>query len=396
MHVSPTQDQLRLARKIVDDAHRHQGLASVDLDRFWADQMVAIADPFFDKCPQLPLGIMMGSECAFVELGEPEDRSRLADDEAYRSALSKRYNDESERIVGKRVLPEADAPSERAWPKVKKLNEIFEAPEAWINGSYWIREAASDESSLAALLDRVERRLEDLKEFILPNDWAEEKAGLVGLGDQVPLYRSQRGPVTFAMSVYGVENLIYLILDNPDLAARFRDLILRTILERARILDTEAGYKPSEAPHGWSWYDDNCAMLNARMYDFFGYPILKAVFDRYCPDAADTRGQHSDSAMGHLLPSLGRLKLTWTNFGPTLTIGMIREHLPSAVIRGQLAPFAFSRNEETSIVAETLRDFEYSREARGVVFETAGSINNGSMLTGMRLIMSTIQNHCRY
>jgi uroporphyrinogen decarboxylase len=396
MHVSPTQDQLRLARKIVDDAHRHEGLASVDLDRFWADQMIAVADPFSGKCPQLPLGIMMGGECAFVELGEPEDRYRLTHDDAYRTALSKRYNDESEKIVGKRVLPEADAPGERAWPKVKKLNEIFEAPEVWVNGSYWIREAASDESSLAALLDTVERRLENLREFILPNDWAEEKTRLTGLGERVPLYRSQRGPVTFAMSVYGVENLIYLIVDNPDLAARFRDLILRTIMERARILDSEAGHEPAEAPHGWSWFDDNCAMLNARMYDFFGYPILKAVFDRYCPDAADTRGQHSDSAMGHLLPSLGRLKLTWTNFGPTLTVGMIREHLPGAIIRGQLAPFTFSRNEETSIVAETLRDFEYSREARGVVFGTAGSINNGSRLTGMRLVMSTIQKHCRY
>jgi len=66
------------------------------------------------------------------------------------------------------------------------------------------------------------------------------------------------------------------------------------------------------------------------------------------------------------------------------------------VINGQLAPFTFSRHEEVNMVAETIRDFEYSRELKGVVFSTAGSINNGSRLTGLRLIMSAIQRYCRY
>jgi hypothetical protein len=48
------------------------------------------------------------------------------------------------------------------------------------------------------------------------------------------------------------------------------------------------------------------------------------------------------------------------------------------------------------MVAETIRDFEYSRDKKGVVFTTAGSINNGSRLTGLRLIMSAIQRYCRY
>ena len=212
----------------------------------------------------------------------------------------------------------------------------------------------------------------------------------------MPLYRQQRGPVTFAMSVYGVENLIYLIMDNSELAARFRDVIARTILERARLLDEEAGLTAESVPHGWSWADDNCAMLNAEMYEFFGYPIVKAIFNRYCPDQGDTRGQHSDSDMGHLLPILGKASLTWTNFGPNVSVSQIPEYLPDALIRGQLAPFTFCRNEEVNIVAETLRDFEMSRDKKGVVFSTAGSINNGSRLTGMRLIMATIQRHCKY
>ncbi|HHT26833.1 MAG TPA: hypothetical protein GXZ82_06260 [Firmicutes bacterium] len=100
--------------------------------------------------------------------------------------------------------------------------------------------------------------------------------------------------------------------------------------------------------------------------------------------------------MGHLLPLLGELGLTVVNFGPTLTVSEIREHLPNAVIHGQLAPFTFSRNEEEKIVAEFIRDYKMAREKRGLVFATAGSINNGSRLTGMRLIMSAIQHFGRY
>ena len=241
------------------------------------------------------------------------------------------------------------------------------------------------------MLDRVEERLEDLRAFMLPENWAEERERLMGLGRKPGLYRGQRGPVTFAMSVYGVEALIFLILDNPDLAGRFRDLILRAMLERAGILDEEAGYTPAKAPRGFSFADDNSALLTAEMYEFFAYPIVKGMFDRYCPDPGDRRGQHSDSDMGHLLPILGRCNLAWTNFGPTVMVDEIRRHMPNAVIQGQLAPFVFSRNEEVNIVAELLRDIELAGEKRGLLFATAGSINNGSRLTGLRLIMGAIQ-----
>jgi uroporphyrinogen decarboxylase len=100
--------------------------------------------------------------------------------------------------------------------------------------------------------------------------------------------------------------------------------------------------------------------------------------------------------MGHLVPILARENMTGVNFGPNVLIDHIREHMPTAVIQGVLAPFTYSRNDEVGIVAEFLRDFEMAREKRGVVFATAGSINNGSRLTGMRLIMSAIQRYGRY
>ena len=48
------------------------------------------------------------------------------------------------------------------------------------------------------------------------------------------------------------------------------------------------------------------------------------------------------------------------------------------------------------MVAEFLRDFEMAREKRGLKFSAAGSINAGSKLTGMRLLMAAVQEYGRY
>ena len=100
--------------------------------------------------------------------------------------------------------------------------------------------------------------------------------------------------------------------------------------------------------------------------------------------------------MGHLLPILGRLELTGCNFGPTLTVSQIRRYMPDTRIDGQLAPFAFMSNNEEVIIEEVKRDCEMARGKKGLNFSTAGSINNGSLLTSMRAVMHGIQYYGRY
>ena len=320
-------------------------------------------------------------------------------DEAWALDLSRRYNDVAGRIVGRPLLPATPVDRTRVWPEIKALNDIFESRNVWeggAKGSWWLQQAANTPEELAALLDRVERRLEHLRDFLFPDNWDEEKHRLEALGLRVPLYRGQRGPCTFACSVYGAENLLLLYYDDPGLMRRFSEVLRRAILERARVIDEEAGFSPATAPRGWSWADDNSCLFNTEMFESFAMPIHRAVLGRYAPDPGDRRYQHSDSAMGHLLPLLSELDLNGVNFGPTLRVREIRQYCPHAVIEGQMAPFTFSRNEEANMVAEFLRDFEQAREKRGLRFATAGSINNGSRLTGMRLLMAAIQRYGQY
>jgi uroporphyrinogen decarboxylase len=377
----------------------NDGLAPVDLDRFWTDNAVANAAPFGRDIPQVAMGIGMGRDPIFEELGIEEDQYRYLHDIDWRMELNRAYNDKAERIVGRRLQNETPPNPDIRRPSVKELNDIFEAENVWHGQSWWLKQSVDTPEQLAALLDRVEARTADdetLRKFLLPADWEERKQSLTDHGQPLPRYRGQRGPVTFACSIFGPENLIFLIMDQPALAERFRDAILRAMLGRARILDAEAGDTPRTAPRGFGFADDNCCLLNPEMYELFGWPILKGMWDVYSPDPGDRRYQHSDSDMAHLLPLLGRLDLTGTNFGPTLTVREIRQHLPHAVIEGQLAPFTFSRNDERGMVSEFLRDYAQALPRRGLRFATAGSINQGSRLTGMRLIMSAIQHFGRY
>lgn len=394
-----TDDNQKKVRRLLDDTAANQGLAPLDLERFWADQAQAGSNPFGTDTTQPAFGASCTRECIFAELGMEEDFQRLYTDPAWAQQLSRQYNDRAEKIVGRRILPETMPDPGKQWPEVKALHDIFEGQNIWEGGkagSWWLKQAASTPDELAALLDRVDARLDNLRAFLLPPNWDAEKKRLMANGHNLPRYRAQRGPCTFACSIYGAENLLLLHYDDPALFARFSDTIARAIIARAMLLDSEAGDTPATAFKGWWWADDNCCLFTPEMYETFAMPIHRQVFATYAPEPGHYRYQHSDSSMAHLLPLLSELDLTGTNFGPTLTVAEIRASCPHAVIEGQLAPFTYSRNEEANMVAEFLRDFDQAREKRGLNFTTAGSINNGTRLTSMRLLMAAIQRYGRY
>lgn len=397
--IHPTADHLAKAQSLLRETAAHGGLAPVDLEKFWHDQEIASKNPFAPDIPQCPMNIPMSGECVWDELGIPEDYYRYDHDPAWRRELNIAYNNQAEKIVGRRLLSETFDDPALHYPPTKALHDIFEAKNEWHGWSWWLQQSAHSEHELSTLLDRVDRRLENLRPFILPPNWSAEKARLLALGIKPPLYRWQRGPCTFATSILGTENMLMLCLDNPALTIRLRDTILRAMLALAHLLDEEAGpppFTPATAPRGFAFADDNCCLFNPEMYELFALPILRTIFQTYAPSPTDSRYQHSDSPMAHLLPLLGTLHLTGTNFGPTVTITEIRRHLPHAAIDGQLAPFTFSNNESERLILEFLRDFDQAKDSRGLRFATAGSINNGSRLTSLRLIMSALQHFGRY
>lgn len=370
------------------------------LSSFWqADALAHLQNCFNPAAPQVALGIRMSDECVFAELDEPGNpwgytpRQRRMD-------LNRRYNDRSEKIVGLRLLREELPPEDAVFPAYREIGEVFAGEYRFDGNTTWLHGTLDTPEALRAQLDRVEAMdAQALRDFVLPPNWASEKKRIYETyGITPPLWHHVRGPITLATSIYGVERVLFLYYDDPELFVRLRDAILKTILGYIDLFHREAGYTPETAPHGFSFADDDCNLLTPDMYELFGYPVLRRVFEVQSPDPGDERFQHSDSAMGHLLPILSRLNLTGCNFGPTVTVEQIRQTMPRTRIDGQLAPLTFMRNDPAAITAEVRRDCEAIRRtgARGLNLSTAGSINNGSSLASMRVVMEAIAEYGQY
>lgn len=373
-------------------------MLDLDIEQFWKDEETAHKDNCFSKeAKQVAVGIRMSDECVFAELGEegepwgytPPDR---------RLELNKRYNEKALKIVGRKLLHEsAPAPSDSRFPSYKQIGEVFGGEYVFDGKTTWLKGRMETEEDLKKTLDKIDSM--NLRDFILPKNWESEKKRIYEKYGKLPgQFRGVRGPVTLATSVYGTENLLFLYYDNPDLYIRFSETIKKVIHEYINIFIEESGHTRETFTHGFSFSDDDSNLLTPEMYEQFGYPILKSVFGFTSPNPTDERYQHSDSAMGHIIPILSKLNLTGCNFGPTVTITEIRKHMKTTRIDGQLAPFTFMRNNESEITAEVKRDCEMAKlnNLRGLNLTTAGSINNGSLLTSLKTVMASIQKYGRY
>ena len=371
-------------------------LYPVDLERFWHDNALSMDKPFSTDKPQVPMALRTTEGCLWKELGIPKD-PRYYEDPLVHARLNRLYNDKAEEIVGARILRETLIPPEEDLPRPLRIEELFGSEITTIEGSEeiqgadWVRESVHSIGELEERMARVAGI--DLLKVVFPDGFQETLARLRDTyGVEQPLGMHIRGPVTAAISICGVENVIFWLVDYPEVMARFRDLLAEKIVELSTLLRRATG-----APQrGFSFSDDNCAMLNADLYERFGLPILQHVFSVFSPDEGDWRFQHSDSEMTHLLPLLNRVRLRAVNLGPTVHPATIRREMPRTVIHGQLPPFTFSRGTPEEIYASVRRDIEAVGTDGGLVVTTAGSVNPGSRLEGLRAVMYAIQQHGRY
>lgn len=373
----------------------------LDVEQFWKDDEEAHKDNCFNKdAAQVAMGICMSDECVFDELGvpgypwdyNPPDRMR---------ELCCRYNDKAEKIVGKRILSEKYPTQVQRFPYIPRIGEIFGGEYKIVNHIEWLESDCRTPEQLSKLLDRVEGM--DIYDFVCPKNWEKETKRIYETTGVKPDPRELgghevRGPVTLATSIYGVENFVLLLLDEPELGLRFGRAVGNAIMKRGKAVDRMCGYDETNRPGGFRFFDDNCCLLNVDMYEDFAFPILKEIFEYWSPNPEDERYQHSDSEMSHIIPSLARLNLTGCNFGPTVLVDKIRKYMPNTRIDGCISPIVFMENDEAQIVEQVKRDCNMAKElgCRGLNIDTAGSINNGSLLTSMRLIMAAIQNYGRY
>ncbi len=382
-------------------------MLDLDIEQFWKDEALAHEDNCFSKnASQVALGIRMSDECVFAELGEDGQPWGYTPPQR-RYELNCRYNEKARKIVGRPLLREDKPLPPEKMPKVtipgaRQIGEVFGGKYVFDGNTTWLRGNLSGPEDLKKKLDEVAALVADpeaFRSFVLPKDWDERCRAVYELyGKRPGQFTGIRGPVTLATSIFGTQELLFLYYDDEGLYTEFADRIADVVLAYVDLYIRESGATPENFRHGFTFLDDDSNLLTPEMYRAFGYRVLKRVFERTAPAPGDYRYQHSDSAMGHLIPLLADFDLTGCNFGPTVTVREIRKYMPRTRIDGQLAPFTFMRNVEEDIVAEVRRDCEAAKEndLRGLNISTAGSINNGSLLTSMRTVMAAIQKYGRY
>ena len=375
-------------------------MKELNIEQFWKDDALAHEDNCFAKnAPQVALGIRMSDECFRDELGVDVDPWLPNPPELMRDC-AKRYNDKAEKIVGKRLVNEVYPSRYEVFPKIKRIGDVFGGRYFYKGGSEYLEGSVETVSDLEKLLNNVEKM--DIPDFIFPSGWDKNIKDIhekTGLKPEPRVFgRHIRGPCTLAASIIGVSNFVYFWYDEEELMLRFSRAIGDVIIKINKAIDSACGYTEQNKPAGFSFADDNCCLTTPEFYEAFGFPVLKRVFDYWSPKDNDMRYQHSDSDMGHLLPILGKLNFTGVNFGPKVLVNEIRKYLPKARIDGCVAPYVFMRNQSEEIVSQTKRDCQMAIESgmKGLNLSTAGSINPGSSLESLRLVMQTIQNFGRY
>ncbi|MCL2478092.1 MAG: hypothetical protein FWF22_01220 [Treponema sp.] len=378
-------------------------MEALDLARFLKDNEEAKKENCFNpKAKQAAFGVSMELDCVYEELGIRDGLHPWAPrpPELMRKYI-RQYNDRAEEIIGYRIMNETYPSQKNLFPYIKRIGDIFEGRYTLKEYAEWLEPSVSSAHELEAMLDRVEKL--DLFSFVIPDNWeiecrrVYEKYG-IRPNPQMMEGRMIRGPVTAATSVMKGEDFIMLYYDAPELFERFGMVMADTLVEYVKVVDRACGYSEENRPRGFRFNDDNCCLLTPHMYEVFACPVLKKVFDYCSPGEDDSRYQHSDSDMAHLVPILARFNLTGVNFGPNVLVDMIRPYMPKTRIDGCISPLAIQRNDEEELVRQVKRDCRTAIDNgwRGLNIAAAGLTTYGSRLSSLRLMMQVIQNYGQY
>ena len=361
---------------------------NLDLSEFWTENALCEGKAFRTDKPRCPIALPVDDHWLLDEMGE-KSTLRYFRDAEYAADLNRRCNDRCEEQLGMRPFRDTPAPK----PPLRIEHLFGSRTELTENGTPWLEPGITSPAELARKLDGIEKTSEaELRELIFSNGGRVERDAVATSVEKNVVGAYSRGPATIATSVIGTTETMYWLVDESTLMERFFRALAETIVRYQRIIERKRGV----VFKGYGFLDDNCALLSPPLYEKFCYPVLQRVFEEFAPQEGEGRYQHSDSAMGHLLPALSRLHFHAVNFGPTIPAEEIRRHMPRTEIHGQVAPMTLRNGRAEEIIAEVKRDFSAVGADGGLLVTTAGSIAAGTSFQNIRTLMWAVREFTRY
>ncbi len=334
------------------------------------------------KGNRVPLVLMFEEYFLFGVLPET-DTKRYYIDLEYRHASEKEFNNLAEQEIGIRPFNENKLIYMKGALEVRLgAKRVVDSGEtAWIHPTVHSREELSE------WIETYEKT--DLRNNAVPETWANEGDLFTDkTGIPVTYLPSTTGPVTMAAAIVGTTELCMWCMDDPGLMKSFFTVLCQKqiefiegnqLRENGEIFRTGIGIN-----------DDSCCLFSPLMYEQFIAPYLEKLFSVFAPDPEGKRRQHSDSAMGHLMPILREFGVNEVNLGPSIHPAEIREAMPDAMIHGQMPPMTLRNGTEDEIRAVVQRDFDalgYDKFAES----TSGVMSAGTSWENIRLYMKAVE-----
>jgi len=359
-----------------------------DVREFWIENDLSRDRPFRTDKPRAPIEISIDDHWLLEEMAVPSTVQYFSDAE-YRAETNRRCNDRLEESLGRRFFSESVDP-----PAILRIEEVMGSERHVVEGGTpWLEAGYQSIDELESGIKQIGQWSDgDLKNKIFSSGGKISSVCPNEDGSKPTRRAGSRGPATQATSIVGTMNCLYWVMDYPEIMGSFFELLGDIIIRYHQIVSDEAGV----GYNGYYWLDDNCALYSPDLYQEFCYPALKRVTEFFAPALGDYRYQHSDSEMRHLLPILSRVGFHGVNFGPTLPASLIREHMPNAVIHGEVAPNTLRDRGFEAVEAEVMRDFNAVGKDGGLVVTTCGSVSAGTSIESIRGFMWAVQEHCRY
>ncbi len=178
-------------------------------------------------------------------------------------------------------------------------------------------------------------------------------------------------------------------MDQPDLMKEFFKILGAKLVEYIKLLRSCCDVEYN----GIAINDDNCFLFSPELYERYCAPVMENLFKKFAPEKTDTRYQHLDSNMQHLIPILNELGVNAVNFGPEIHPATIRKLMPDARIYKQMPPFVLRNGTKEKIIEIVKRDMDILKADGNFVETPAGSVASGTPLKNIRIYMWAVQEY---
>jgi len=351
----------------------------LDLNTFWQNNDEA-AKQAPGKRRRIPIAFSVDDHYLIETLVIPSTL-RFYKDFTYRMQEHRRMNDAMEAMLGRRFFAEETDEA----PEPVRFEVLMGAHwDLREGGTPWLESSVSDEHDLDRIIENAQKL--DMRKDAFPEGWSEKRRTYeASSGKRLKLGGGwARGPATMATSILGSTNTCLFMMDQPERMDAFFDVLGRKQLEWHLAL-----MEATDNLHfdGYALADDNCCLFPPRQYERFCAPVLDRLFRTLAPEPAHRRYQHSDSAMGHLMPILRELGVNAVNLGPSIHPLEIRRAMPEAEIHGQLPPMTLRNGSPDEIVSAVRRDLDAVGHDGRMVACTAGSMAGGTPMENLLLYM---------